>query len=407
MKKGFTLVEVLAVVVILGLLVAIIAPVVNNLLGDSEDVLYDNQVDGIVKATKKYMVEHSELLPEENGVNSISISELINNGAIDKDKVVNPKTKEEMNGCVVVSYNNDFNQYEYNYTSNQEDCIVGTFSFVGHEQVFIVRASGYYKLETWGAQGGAQGGATYHSITGGYGGYSTGIVYINENTKIYINIGGTDQKICEGSPSGTCYGGYNGGGNSHYQNNEKWGAGGGATHIALKTGLLSTLSNENDISKILIVSGGGGGAYAFDSGSAGGYIGVKGYNREGYTQAMGGTQTNGGTGTYAGIFGSGGNCSSSNCSGGGAGFYGGGGVNATSAAGGSSYIGNPLLMNKSMYCYNCEESGDTTTLTVSTTGTSNLKDTTNCPSGYSENPVSKCAKAGNGYARITYLGDKM
>ena len=118
MKKGFTLVEVLAVVVILGLLVAIISPVVKNLLGDSEDALHDKQIDMIIKATQKHMVEHSELLPDENSVNSISISDLINEGVIDKDKVIDPKTKEEMNGCVVVNYNNDFNQYEYNYSES-------------------------------------------------------------------------------------------------------------------------------------------------------------------------------------------------------------------------------------------------------------------------------------------------
>ena len=98
-RKGFTLVEVLAVVVLLGLLVAIIVPVVNNLLGDSEEALYNKQVDSIVFASKKYIVEHSELLPDEGGVNSIGITQLIDEGVIDKGNVINPKTKEQMNGC--------------------------------------------------------------------------------------------------------------------------------------------------------------------------------------------------------------------------------------------------------------------------------------------------------------------
>ena len=54
MKKGFTLVEVLAVIVILGLLVAIISPVVNNLLGDSEDALYDKQINNLKKSNEIY-----------------------------------------------------------------------------------------------------------------------------------------------------------------------------------------------------------------------------------------------------------------------------------------------------------------------------------------------------------------
>ena len=121
MRKGFTLVEVLAVIVILGLLVVIISPVVNNLLGDSEDALYDKQVDSVINGAKKYVVEHSELLPEGNDYTAVYISDLIDNGIIDNDKVINPKTKEEMNGCVVINYNNDFNQYEYNYS---EDCSI-------------------------------------------------------------------------------------------------------------------------------------------------------------------------------------------------------------------------------------------------------------------------------------------
>ena len=65
--------------------------------------------------------------------------------------------------------------------------------------------------------------------------------------------------------------------------------------------------------------------------------------------------------------------------------------NASSGAGGSGYIGNSLLTNKAMYCYNCEESNEESTKTISTT----------CAE---ETPTENCAKKGNGYARITYIG---
>lgn len=45
-----------------------------------------------------------------------------------------------------------------------------------------------------------------------------------------------------------------------------------------------------------------------------------------------------------------------------------------------------------MYCYNCEESTEESTKTISTTCTS-------------ETPTENCSKQGNGYARITYLGN--
>ena len=56
----------------------------------------------------------------------------------------------------------------------------------------------------------------------------------------------------------------------------------------------------------------------------------------------------------------------------------------------SGYIGNSLLTNKVMYCYNCEESFEESTKTISTT----------CSE---ETPTSYCAKKGNGYARITIV----
>ena len=116
-KKGFTLIELLAVITILGLLVAIISPVVTRLLNDSEDSLSKNQIDMVITASKKYMIDHSNLLPEDDDVYSVSISDLINAGVIENDKVIDPKTKNILNGCVNISYSASYNQYEYNYSN--------------------------------------------------------------------------------------------------------------------------------------------------------------------------------------------------------------------------------------------------------------------------------------------------
>ena len=123
-KKGFTLVELLAVIVILGLLIAIISPVVKNLINDSEDSLSEQQKKLVVEATKKYMIENSELLPEGSNRAIVYMSDLIDKGVIDNDKIIDPKSKGEINGCVVVSYNNEFNQYDYNYSENENDCLI-------------------------------------------------------------------------------------------------------------------------------------------------------------------------------------------------------------------------------------------------------------------------------------------
>lgn len=261
-----------------------------------------------------------------------------------------------------------------------------SFAYTGSEQEYRVNAPGYYKIETWGAQGG-----NVPDYNGGYGGYSRGIVMLKKFSYLYLNIGGQGSTSTTYGANKTIAGGYNGGGYGyHYSDNLLAAGGGGATHIAFSSGILSKLKNNNN--DIIIVSGGGSGAYGYPSSwwlgnSGGGYIG--GYSYQSYSA---GTQNSG----YD--FGQASDTSSlienanSNHSGGGGGFYGGHAYwGEIGAGGGSGYIGNPLLSDKYMYCYNCETSDVESTKTFTTT----------CAS---ETPTENCAKIGNGYAKITYLG---
>ena len=239
------------------------------------------------------------------------------------------------------------------------------FDYTGGEQTFTVPVSGTYKLETWGAIGGNSVADGVMQSNGGYGGYSIGYVFLNTNDNIYINVGGKGQDGFINQND--ILGGYNGGGISHWDknDNEASGGGGGATHIATKSGLLSSLKDFK--SSILIVSGGGGGgSWLYTAGFGGGYVGTSSLNPEHNTESLGGSQLNG----YSfGVGGSGIDNTGSPGGGGGGGYYGGygGTSDGVSGGGGSGYIGNSLLKNKSMYCYNCQESNEENTKTISTT----------------------------------------
>ena len=294
------------------------------------------------------------------------------------------------------------------------------FEYTGSEQRFTVPYTGTYKLEIWGAQGGSYN-ETYH---GGYGAYSVGEINLIKDLFLYINIGG---KPFDSQTNGVSItGGYNGGGDSVRRADVAFNAGGGATHIALDSGILSNLSSHASDNKILLVSGaGGGGTYLNQSryaygGNGGGYIGNNGHfnissssNCECY--GMGGTQTSGGS-YYVnpspkhaylskinipisgfGYGSSGDNTASLDShvtiggNGGGGGYFGGRGSSCLGGGGGGSgYIGNTNLTNKHMTCYNCEISNEEHTKTISNT----------CVNA---NPVSDCSKTGNGYAKITFI----
>ena len=153
--------------------------------------------------------------------------------------------------------------------------------------------------------------------------------------------------------------------------------GGGATHIAKRTGQLKDLSSYT--SDILMVSGGGGGGLlvgetAYSGKEAGG---ISGSGDNSADQSTGNAFGQGESGT--------------NLSGGGSGLYGGyKGTSSKSGGAGSGYIGNSLLSNKKMIGYNVPTSSAEGTKTESV-------------EVFDSNYVANKPKAGNGHCRIKFL----
>nr|MBP3259026.1 prepilin-type N-terminal cleavage/methylation domain-containing protein [Bacilli bacterium] len=220
-----------------------------------------------------------------------------------------------------------------------------TFDYTGNAQTFTVPEDGNYKIELWGAQG----GALFDEAN--YGGYTSGILPLR-NEKLYIYVGAQGNQVRNVTFNGGGYGGVTNGIN----NSGSGAAGGGATDIRLENGEWNNFSSLK--SRIMVAAGGGGSAStalystAGQHSSAGGLIGYSGGYYSGHSYVMqegqGASQITGGaagvnhyssTGTnYAGTFGIGGNSNSTSdnngAGGGGGGYYGGGAGGGTAGGGG-------------------------------------------------------------------------
>ena len=258
----------------------------------------------------------------------------------------------------------------------------------------IMLPPGSYKLECWGAQGGYRSNATY----GGKGGYSVGELTLNEETTLYVQVGGSGN-------TGKTSGGYNGGGKRNTYN-----GGGGGTDIRI---------GQDSLYARVIVAGGGGsdGANNKKGMYGGGESGGSSTEKYG-TGGFGGTQTgvsdsswqttsqSTGTGAgpdaYAG-FGFGGNgvlFAGGYGGAGGGGWYGGSGAYPDSSGdddrgggGGSGYIytsstasnyPSGCILNSSYYLTNAQT----------------IAGNASFPS---LNGETETGHEGNGYARITVL----
>lgn len=119
-KKGFTLIELLAVLVILAFILLATIPAISGLLSRNKQRLYREQVNLIIKTSKDWALKNSDMIPkkDQDSPYYLSLNELSNDGLIDSDKLKDPRTEEEMHGCVRISYAK--NQYSYEYL--EKDC---------------------------------------------------------------------------------------------------------------------------------------------------------------------------------------------------------------------------------------------------------------------------------------------
>lgn len=125
-NKGYTLVELLAVFVVLGVIIMVSVPIISTVINASKEKSYNEQVKILEEAARTYMSRNSkELPPYENTHKCITVEKLKSDGFIKDKDIKNPVGKTEdheeknetFDGGVLVSYKN--NKYIYKYV---DDC---------------------------------------------------------------------------------------------------------------------------------------------------------------------------------------------------------------------------------------------------------------------------------------------
>lgn len=140
-NKGFTLIEVLAVIVILSILMAIMVPSVGNIMKKNKEDNYQNLKDSIISAAKIYISDNRYQITVGNcdvsnkadieSINNVTLTDskitiqtLANAGNLkttSDGKIINPKDKKSLNldnSYVVVKYQCDKKEYEYQLKEN-------------------------------------------------------------------------------------------------------------------------------------------------------------------------------------------------------------------------------------------------------------------------------------------------
>lgn len=111
-KKGFTLVELLAVLVILGVVAVVCYPIVTRTINNSKNDLSVEQKNRIISAAKNYVaaniVDDSEC---------VTVSELQTSGYLESGDIKDP-AGGTLTGGVQITWSDANNQYEYTYVNS-------------------------------------------------------------------------------------------------------------------------------------------------------------------------------------------------------------------------------------------------------------------------------------------------
>ena len=122
-KKGFTLIEIIGIIILLGLIAVLVYPTIIRLIGDSEDDLYKKNVQEVERLAANWASINEDKLPkvDKRGY-YLKLEEMKNEGFIAND-IINPKTGETMQGCVGIIYDGNKNRHTYKYFENCDNFV--------------------------------------------------------------------------------------------------------------------------------------------------------------------------------------------------------------------------------------------------------------------------------------------
>lgn len=115
MKKGFTLVELLVVIALLGIVAVMVTTSVIGIMNRSRASLSESQISTLEKAAEHWGTINPDKMPLDNSVYEVNIETLADEGYIDSSDLENPKNGADLCGVVQIKYDSSKNQYRYNF----------------------------------------------------------------------------------------------------------------------------------------------------------------------------------------------------------------------------------------------------------------------------------------------------
>lgn len=120
-KSGFTLIELIGVITILGVIALIVYPVINDAFLESTTKLSENQKSALENVARIWGTKNTELLSETESY-YLTIDALKRSGLLENKDILDPETEEKVKGCIKIEYQENKYVYTYDEYNDVESC---------------------------------------------------------------------------------------------------------------------------------------------------------------------------------------------------------------------------------------------------------------------------------------------
>lgn len=112
-NRGFTLVELLGIIVVLGIIATIATPIVQKTIKQNREKMYNVIVEQLIDSSKDWAAKNSSNLPDEDGESvDVTLGELKESGLL-QINVVNPKNNNVFSNQSYVRITRKNNNFTY------------------------------------------------------------------------------------------------------------------------------------------------------------------------------------------------------------------------------------------------------------------------------------------------------
>lgn len=113
--KGFTLIELIAVIFILALILLIVVPIINDNISKSKLNLSEEQIRQIETSARQWGIDNLTVKDGASSESFVTIRTLQKEGYLDDKGIIDAKTKEEVPLSTKICITYESNQFVYEY----------------------------------------------------------------------------------------------------------------------------------------------------------------------------------------------------------------------------------------------------------------------------------------------------